>query len=351
MDLVQFETDTFTQLYQLLNRGEHTSVWVLMDENTEALCFPVLEKALKLTTGIKKIVLPAGEQYKNIDSCQLIWQTLLNGKADRKALLLNLGGGVIGDMGGFCAVAYKRGIDFIQIPTTLLAQVDASVGGKLGVDFGGIKNAIGSFHDPLMTFIHSGFLKTLPERELRSGFAEVIKHCLIADAGYWNLIREVKTLNDPKIDWNDIIAHSVSLKSKIVEQDPKEMGLRKILNFGHTIGHAVESMSWETDNPLLHGEAVAFGMICEAFLSKRMLNLTEAALLDITDYISTVYPYWKFEKFSIDRFFELLWNDKKNNGKIQFSLLNEIGYCSYNTEVFENLILDSLRFYDSIYGK
>lgn len=341
----QFGKTALVELFQLLSTSHYSSIWVLVDENTENHCLPILQAALP-KIAIHKISIPAGESYKNIDSCQYIWKELLHGNANRKSLLLNLGGGVIGDMGGFCAATYKRGIDFIQIPTTLLSQVDASVGGKLGIDFAQVKNAIGLFLQPKSVIIYPPFLKTLPERELYSGFAEIIKHALIANIQYWNRLQVIKNLNDPTLNWNELLTHSIGIKQQIVETDPLEKGLRKILNFGHTVGHAIESLSWETASPLLHGEAVAIGIICEAFLSVKLLGLSESELQSITHYIFSLYPSYKLSSLDKTALLNLMYQDKKNEAtEISFSLLSAIGKAEWNIKADEKLILESLKYY------
>jgi 3-dehydroquinate synthase len=343
---IYFENQGFDQLRNLLRQKQYSSYFILVDENTDLHCRPILEEAIELP--FKKILISAGEQFKNIETCTKIWQFLLDNVADRNALLINLGGGVIGDMGGFCAVTYKRGIDFVQIPTTLLSMVDASVGGKLGIDFGHVKNSIGAFQNPIANCIYDGFLKTLPFRELRSGFAEIIKHALISDKNYWEEIKKIDKLSDENIDWQRIIKKSTALKTSIVEKDPQENGLRKILNFGHSIGHALESLSLETAHPLLHGEAVAIGMICEAYYSNKLLSLSEAELKEITYLMTSQYPYRPLDFFNVEKFESLLMNDKKNRGGVSFSLLNGIGDAVFDAQVPRELIYEGLEFYSKI---
>ena len=222
------------QLLAYIEQGQYSQILVLVDENTKTACLPILTKVLS-SLPLSVIEIQAGESHKNLDSCQLIWTAMLANNADRKSLLINLGGGVIGDMGGFCAATFKRGMDFIQVPTTLLAQVDASVGAKLGIDFMRIKNGIGLFQPPKLVCIYPHFLNTLDKRELYSGFAEVIKHALIADIKYWERLLKIKKLEANQFDWASIIQHSVELKKSVVEADPLEKGLRKILHFGHTV--------------------------------------------------------------------------------------------------------------------
>ncbi|HSA84312.1 MAG TPA: 3-dehydroquinate synthase, partial [Patescibacteria group bacterium] len=233
---------------------------------TDNIVAPLFLKKLlqTLPEGTAAITLSSGEKEKNIVTVGKIWSAMKENNLDRKSLVINLGGGVIGDMGGFAASTYMRGIDFLQIPTTLLSQIDASVGGKTGVDFAGIKNLVGSFQQPIGVIIDTQTLKTLPKREFLSGFGEMIKHGLIADKTYFELVTSKQPQSFSQEELINLIARSCEIKKTIVEQDETENGLRKLLNFGHTIGHAIESLSLETEMPLLHGEAVAIGMVAEA---------------------------------------------------------------------------------------
>ena len=279
---IEFQDSSFLQLNKHLASVGYSMIFVLVDTNTKKDCLPLLQSALS-DYNLNVIEVEAGEIHKNIQTCTNIWNALMEFQADRKSVLINLGGGVIGDMGGFCASTYKRGIEFIQIPTTLLAQVVASIGGKLGIDYGNVKNSIGLFKNPSAVYLNIAFFKTLPRAELLSGYAEVIKHALIVDKSYWEQI-----LNCPNIDKNDwkvVVERSLHVKKSIVELDPFEKGIRKSLNFGHTIGHGVESLSLETDHPLLHGEAVALGMITELFLSNKILGLSDEHLNLISNFI------------------------------------------------------------------
>ena len=302
--------------FSKLDISIYSQVAILVDENTKRDCLsklPQIENALI-------IEIKSGEQYKNISTCSFIWEQLTINNFDRNSLLINLGGGVIGDMGGFCAATYKRGLEFIHIPTTLLAMVDASVGGKLGIDFKGFKNQIGLFNNPKAVLISSVFLETLAESELKSGFAEVVKHALISDNSLW-----LKLKNTPftDLDWEDITVTSVQIKNKIVLADPFEKGERKKLNFGHTFGHAIESYYLEKRTPISHGKAVFMGMILEAEIS----DLSETNKNEIKNYILSNFalPYTP-NKTYLHKF---LLNDKKNqNEKINFTLLSGIGNCS-----------------------
>jgi 3-dehydroquinate synthase len=294
----------------------YSKVAILVDENTKRNCLYKLPKFDNCTI----IEIKSGEEHKNITTCSFIWEELTNNHFDRKSLLINLGGGVIGDMGGFCASTYKRGIDFIQIPTTLLAMVDASIGGKLGIDFNGLKNQIGLFNNPKSVLINSEFLNTLSDNELKSGFAEVVKHALIADNNLWNKIIST-SFND--LIWEEIIETSIKIKNKIVASDPFEKGERKKLNFGHTFGHAIESYYLEKGTPILHGEAVFIGMILETELSP----ISKEDKNEIKNYILSNFTLAHTPNKS--NLLPFLMNDKKNSqGKINFSLLNKIGDCS-----------------------
>ncbi|MCH2046483.1 MAG: 3-dehydroquinate synthase [Saprospiraceae bacterium] len=346
-NFILFENADFTGLKNILNTEKYSKIWVLVDENTAQYCLPILQDSLSPEFTLNIIQIPSGEAYKNLGICQNIWQKLLNEKTNRKAILLNLGGGVIGDMGGFCAATYKRGIDFIQIPTTLLAQVDASVGGKLGVDFQGLKNMIGLFQAPKAVCIYTPFFKTLPYEELRSGWAEVIKHALIMNADYWQAL-QVDHL-DQITNWDSIVRDSIAIKSQIVAQDPKEKNLRKSLNFGHTIGHAIESVSLETSQPLKHGEAVAFGLLMECFLAHQQNKLDQQSLSIIQDYILNIYDYYSIENMDRKQLIQLMLQDKKNeNDLINFTFINKIGQFEINQSATVHQINQALDYYQSL---
>lgn len=343
---IQFQDSGFLQLQEQLAAAAYSKVFVLVDDNTKEHCLPILEQALK-AFALHVIHIPAGEAHKNIQTCQQIWQALLAQKADRKAVLLNLGGGVIGDMGGFCASTFKRGIDFIQIPTTLLAQVDASIGGKLGIDFELVKNGIGLFKNPKGVYLFPDFFKTLPKAELYSGFAEIIKHALIIDSNYWQQLLPLKDLDG--VNWEPIIKQSLHIKKQVVEQDPFEKNIRKSLNFGHTIGHAIESLSWESSQPLLHGEAVAIGMLIESFLSYKQTGLSQQALQDISQYLLQLYPKYDLTAFDQQAILQLIQQDKKNEqNQICFTLLQDIGQFSINVDASTALILEGLNYYTAL---
>ena len=342
---VYFESN-FESLKIILEEKKYSNVFILTDENTGEYCLPLLLENMPTSFAYDLIEVSAGEENKNIDFCIGIWKMLLDFGAERNSLLINLGGGVVTDMGGFAASTYKRGIDFIQIPTTLLSQVDASIGGKTGIDLDSVKNIIGTFTQPQAVFISIDFLRTLDRRQLVSGFAEMVKHAFIFDADYFNAIK------DFDFDHPDMknIYRSVQIKNEIVKQDPKESGLRKILNFGHTIGHAVETYSLDNDkNSLLHGEAIAIGMICEAFLSHKYHDLKKEELNYLVKFIRKVFPDYELKSESFSDLLEVMKNDKKNaDGKIGFSLLTEIGHCSYNHYLEEDKIKESLKYYQEL---
>ena len=339
---VYFEENLESLLPFIEQKGD-SQVVVLVDRNTNDHCLPVLQNAIPDLIHYDIIEVDPGEENKNIDFCIGVWKTMLDFGADRKALLINLGGGVVTDMGGFAASTYKRGIDFIQIPTTLLSQVDASVGGKTGIDLDNVKNIIGTFTQPQAVFISTQFLQTLDDRQLLSGFAEVIKHGLIQDKALY----EICTPADLEHNSADFVYQSVHIKKNVITQDPTEKGLRKILNFGHTIGHAIEGYSlYNDDTPLLHGEAIAIGMICEAYLSHKFTGLSQEELNDITDTFVSKYPSYSYTADQYETFIELMRNDKKNeDNKIGFALLTKIGVCTFNIYVDVDDIKSALDYY------
>ena len=327
---VLFQSHTFSQ------------IGVVVDENTEIHCYPLVKNLLPAHT---LCTIPSGERHKNLATCTKIWEWMTEMRFDRQALLVNLGGGVIGDMGGFCAATYKRGIRFVNLPTTLLSQVDASVGGKLGIDFHGYKNHIGLFQEPLRVIIHPDFLATLPQQELRSGFAEVLKHSLIADVDYWPTVSQIPL---DQQDWKEITAHSVKIKSDVVAQDFREGGLRKILNFGHTIGHAVESFYLDTAQHLLHGEAIAVGMIAETYLSTKYTDLPAAQAQEITHVLLKIYGHRPVPEDVTHEIVTLARQDKKNTQSvIQCTLLECIGTATFDVPITSEDIVAGLAYYNA----
>lgn len=327
-------------LHAFLASRRYSRVAVLVDENTVAHCLPLLQDGLP---SHQKIVIRSGEEQKNLQTCILIWEEMTLMALDRHAVLIVVGGGVLGDMGGFCAATYKRGIDFVLVPTTLLSQVDASIGGKLGVDFDSFKNHIGVFQQPALTMLYSGFLRTLPPSELRSGFAEVIKHCLISDH---EMFDKISSTNLEGQDWDALLRHSVEFKARITSEDPKEKGLRKILNAGHTVGHAVESYLLASGKRILHGDAIAIGIVAEAFIARQRGMLTPDELTRISNFVIKVFGKISLTESEIENASVLALQDKKNkDNKILCVLLEGIGHCKWDQEISLEEFKESLRYY------
>jgi 3-dehydroquinate synthase len=338
--------NTLIELVNFIDKGNYSRFFILTDENTGKHCLPVIRKHIDKLDNFDIIEINAGEENKNIDFCVGVWKMLIDFSADRQSLLINLGGGVISDLGGFAASTYKRGIDFVHVPTTLLSQVDASVGGKTGIDLDNIKNIIGTFTQPKAVFIEHSFLKTLPARQILSGLAEMLKHGLIFDSEYWNKLK-YSDLQHPSAE---LVYHSVEIKNKVVIEDPHEKGIRKTLNFGHTIGHAVETYSlMNDDDPLTHGEAIAIGMICEAKLSNIKIGLIDADLDEINEVIGGLYPKYSISESCYKELYSIMQKDKKNqSGKINCTLLTSIGQCRIDNICTEDELCDSLRYYSSL---
>ena len=341
-DNILFSTEPATDLRNFLREKSYSKVVVLTDDHTAIYCYPLLRDGLP---PHQKIEIPSGEEQKNITTCAFIWDEMTSLEMDRHSALIIIGGGVLGDMGGFCAATYKRGIDFALIPTTLLSQVDASIGGKLGVDFRHFKNHIGVFKTPVFTLLHSGFLSTLPEAEKRSGFAEVIKHALISDASAWRQLQSHSFQDQP---WEILLRQSVKVKLDVVSADPYEKGLRKTLNAGHTIGHAVETFLLQSRRKILHGEAVAVGLVCEAFLAREKGMLSEQEFEGIRQYILSVFGKIGLAAGEEEAIAKLTTQDKKNKGnRILCVLLNGIGNAKWDCEIRSEEVKRALAFYRS----
>ncbi len=339
-DNIQFTSAPAADLQAFLLQKRYSKIAVLADDNTAALCYPLVKPALPEHELIE--ILP-GEEHKSISTCELIWGRMTDLELDRHSALVVIGGGVLGDMGGFCAATYKRGIDFILIPTTLLSQVDASIGGKLGIDFRHFKNHIGVFKTPALTLLHAGFLSTLPNEEKRSGFAEVIKHALIADRSMW---RQIQSQPMASQSWDSLLKHSVGIKLGVVKTDPFEKGLRKTLNAGHTIGHAVETYLLQEGRKILHGEAVAVGLICEAFLARERGMLTDTEFQDVTRYLTETFGKVELREEDQEPIAGLTTQDKKNrDNKILCVLLDGIGNAKWDCEISSDEVKRALTFY------
>lgn len=323
---IHFNQEIYSHLNDYLKENNFSKIFFIVDENTNEYCLPKLLPLIETESPFEIIELEAGEENKTIETCTQIWSVLIELGGDRKSLIINIGGGVITDMGGFIASTYKRGIPFINIPTTLLSMVDASVGGKNGVDLDGLKNQIGTITNPAMVLIDSSFLETLSEREMRSGMAEMLKHGLIAKPSHWKKFKDTGALNFD--EFNLLIRESVEIKNDIVAQDPTENGIRKALNFGHTLGHAIETYFLEDTEreSLLHGEAVAAGMILESFISLEKGLISEKEYLEIKNQLASIYNTVQVDENDQNHIIDLLIHDKKNEyGKVQFALLNGIG--------------------------
>ncbi|MEO9893319.1 3-dehydroquinate synthase [Aurantibacter sp.] len=339
---VHFNEQAFTELLNHISINSYSKIFVLVDENTKIHCLPIFKNMVNFEFILLQIT--SGEIHKNIETCVKVWNDLSNLNADRKSLLINLGGGVLTDLGGFVASTFKRGINFINIPTTLLAMVDASVGGKTGVDLGVLKNQIGVINQPQMVLVVPNFLKTLEERQLHSGFAEMLKHGLIESEAYW---QELKRVSDFE-NLDKLIHDSVLIKNEVVLEDPTEQNRRKTLNYGHTLGHAIESHFLEDEDKetLLHGEAIAIGMILEAYLSTVVTGLTQSSLKDISETFLSRYKKVSFTDNDIEIILSLLKYDKKNShGNINFVLLKTIGDTQIDVKIDSELFIEAFSYY------
>lgn len=343
---VIFNNEGYIELNKQILENKYSKLFIIVDSNTNEVCLPKLLPLIESNCPIEIIEFEAGEINKNIETCVQIWKVLTDLGADRKSLIINIGGGVVTDLGGFVASTFKRGIDFINIPTTLLSMVDASIGGKTGIDLGNLKNQIGVINNPKLVVIDSDFLETLPQIEMRSGLAEILKHGLICDKIYWKQFLDLSTLNFDDID--AIIFDSIKIKNEIVMQDPKELGIRKALNFGHTLGHAIESYFMEnpTKKNLLHGEAIAIGMVLESFISRVKNLISKEEYLEIKATIKSIFEEVVFDEEDIHSILNLLIHDKKNeNGTIKFVLLDGIGNYIINQNVENEVIISSFEDY------
>ncbi len=345
-DSYQIEIGSITQKHFDWLKGEEYAGWIVFaDDNTVVDCLPLIEQYLPEGTPV--VVAPEGELHKHLGTCQELWEAMFEAGVGRRWCAICLGGGVLEDMSGFVASTYKRGIDFLQIPTTLLSMVDSSVGGKLGIDFHNVKNSIGVFNDPIAVWIDPVFLKTLSAREVRSGYGEIVKHALIADREQWEAIKAITELKE--VDWSTIIPASVNIKREVVLEDPFEKGLRKSLNFGHTIGHAIESYWLETEDRLFHGEAVAAGMVMESWLSTKLDSLSGEDLEEITAYLLNIYGHQAVPESAFEQLLTLMRQDKNNeDSRINFTLLTAPGNARVNATAEPEMIIAALRWYNGL---
>lgn len=315
---------------------------ILVDENTHDYCLEFLITTFEELKEAEVMLLPVGEENKVLEVCFQVWEAMSEYQISRKDLIINLGGGIVSDMGGFIASIYKRGIDFINIPTTLLSMVDASVGGKTGVDLGRFKNQLGTFTNPKGLFVDVSFLSTLPKDEILNGFAEMLKHGLIASKPYWKELTSLASMDD--LVTEELVCTSIEIKNEIVKADPKEANDRKKLNFGHTIGHGLEGF-FLVSNPIGHGHAVGIGMLAESFISFKKGLLSEIEWNEINGVLMALFPVLPVRLDDIDTIIELMKNDKKNSeNKIKSCLLTGIGSCVYDQNLSIEEIKESLYF-------
>jgi 3-dehydroquinate synthase len=325
-------------------------IFVLTDRNSEQQCLPLLKGA----EGLRKahfLSIEPGETHKSVEGISSVWQFLSAGGATRKAVLINLGGGLITDLGGFAAATFKRGIDCIHIPTTVLSAVDAAVGGKTGINFNGLKNEIGAFHMPVCVLFHAPFFQTLDRPNILSGYAEMLKHGLLSDTTYWNELLALDLDAPGSSAFLAAVKRSVEIKDAITTQDPKEQGLRKALNLGHTVGHAFESLSHHRGTPVLHGFAVAWGLLCELYLSFVQLGFPKDTLMVFAAFVREAYGCFPFSCQDYDFLYEAMTHDKKNEGKsINFTLLGGIGDLRLDQTADRQRIEEMLDFYCDVLG-
>ena len=336
---IYFGEKGYEMLSNFIEETNYSNIFILVDDKTNEFCLPIFLPFLATEKTIEIIEVESGESEKNIATCAEIWSALTELSGDRKSILINVGGGVITDIGGFVASTFKRGIDFIHVPTTLLGMVDAAIGGKNGVDLGNLKNQIGVINVPKMVLIDSQYLETLPQTEMRSGLAEMLKHGLIFDRVYWKQFLDLKAIDFA--DFDALIYRSVEIKNEIVMQDPTENGIRKALNFGHTLGHAIESyfLENETKKTLLHGEAIAIGMILESHIAMQKNLISKAEYTEIKNSIQSIFDPIVFDEKDLQPILDLLIHDKKNEyGKIQFALLDGIGKIIINQHADNEMI-------------
>lgn len=343
---IHFNSTCYDKLNNYINESNFSKIFVLVDTNTHEHCLSPFLAKINTSQNIEIIEIEAGEINKTIDTCVGIWNALSDLDGDRKSLLINLGGGVVTDLGGFVASCFKRGINFINVPTSLLAMVDASIGGKTGVDLGTLKNQIGVINCGDMVLVDTKFLETLPQNEMRSGLAEMLKHGLIQDETYWHKMSDLSKFTLEDLD--KLIYESIIIKKNVVTEDPNENGLRKTLNYGHTLGHAIESYCLSNDKKetLLHGEAIAIGMVLATYISHKKCGFPHEKLENIKSSIRNIYGLVEFTNNDYLEIIDLLKFDKKNtHGNINFVLLEDIGKSKIDCKVENALIMEAFDYY------
>ena len=340
MESIIFTTDAGMVLAELLDGTQHEDIFIVADKHTVLFCDRLFEKVDWLPSHVT--VLDCGEENKSVESVSRIWMMLSKQGARRSSILVCVGGGVVTDLGGFAASTFKRGMRCINVPTTLLAQVDASLGGKTGFNFNGLKNEIGTFSIPEKVIIDTRFLNHLPVRERMSGFAEMIKHGLLSNREYLTRLLNLEHQETTQEYMLELIRRSVTIKNEIVSQDPREQGPRKVLNFGHTIGHSIESLSIMQGSPLLHGEAVALGLVAELYLSVKEKGFPEEVYREVRDFVKQHYPPYPLMNH-VDTLYELMLHDKKNERwGVNFTLLSGIGEFSLDNYCSKDLVVEAL---------
>lgn len=340
MESIIFTADAGMVLAELLDGTQHEDIFIVADKHTVVFCDRLFEKVDWLPSHVT--VLDCGEENKSVESVSRIWMMLSKQGARRSSILVCVGGGVVTDLGGFAASTFKRGMRCINVPTTLLAQVDASLGGKTGFNFNGLKNEIGTFSIPEKVIIDPRFLNHLPVRERMSGFAEMIKHGLLSNREYLTRLLNLEYQKATPEYFLELIRRSVTIKNEIVSQDPREQGPRKVLNFGHTIGHAIESLSIMQGSPLLHGEAVALGLVAELYLSVKEKGFPEEVYREVRDFVKQHYPPYPLMDH-VDTLYELMLHDKKNERwGVNFTLLSGIGEFSLDNYCSKDLVVEAL---------
>lgn len=339
-----------TNIKEAIQKCAHDKLFILADEHTYSLCMPII-RDIEAVKEAKEIIIGAEDSHKTVETLAHVWSELSNHGATRHSLLINLGGGMVTDLGGFAAATFKRGLSYINIPTTLLAMVDAAVGGKTGINFNGLKNEVGVFCPAESVLIYGEFLRTLDSKNLFSGYAEMVKHGLISTKKHWASLLQ---FDFDKIDYTllqGLIAESVEIKREVVTQDPYERGIRKALNLGHTVGHAFESLALERNKPLLHGYAVAWGLVCELYLSHTKVGFPSDKLRETIQFIKSSYGVFSFDCKAYERLYEFMTHDKKNEGaSINFTLLSDIGDIKINQTATKEEIFEMLDFYCETMG-
>lgn len=334
-------TDTLSEIFTAI---EFDKLFILTDEHTDKLCYPLIS-GLPIIQEAKRVVVAADDSNKSLENLAYVWKFLTANGATRHSLLLNLGGGMITDLGGFAAATFKRGIAYINIPTTLLGAVDAAVGGKTGINFEGFKNEIGAFYPAKYVIISSEYLNTLSQKEILSGYAEMIKHALLDSENAWKKMLDFDPENMNYELLNDLMMDSVSIKQRIVEQDPFEKNMRKALNLGHTIGHAFESFALDNEKPVPHGYAVAWGIVSELYLSHKLCSFPKELLQRVSRFIHQNYGAFYVDKTDYETLYNFMIHDKKNVGKsINFTLLGGIGDIRIDQTVDKELIFEALDY-------